>query len=133
MTTNTTTPTQGVDIREELEAFLYTPYGLGTLAGVAIILTSLLWCIGCCIYCCYRKAHSSQHTEGTLEVSREMEYIGVSSIPPIQQHHHRDGTMSSGYSTGPPSNTLNSQAGAGTNNNTVSLSLDSYHHGISTQ
>lgn len=100
--------TQELDILKELELFFYTPYGVSTVAGVAILLTSLLWCIGCCIYCCYQRGRNSRNTVGTLEANREMEYIGVSTLPSSQEQQHRDGTMSSGYST---ANTLNSQAG----------------------
>lgn len=57
------------DIAQQFEGFLYTPYGLATLAVVAILLTSLVWSVGCCIYCCCRRRQRLQQG-GVTEASR---------------------------------------------------------------
>lgn len=89
------TSEQMLDIVEELESFLYTPYGVGTLAGVAIILTSFLWILGCCIYSCCRSQHR-RNEEGIQEASRELRFIDT----PIASRQQVNGTLSSGYNTG---------------------------------
>ena len=112
-----------LDIARELEAFLYTPYGVSTLAALAIVLTSAAWGIGCCLcYCCYRRRHRNQ--DGTLEASREMEYFGMLSSAASSRNHlgGSHNTMSSGYNTGPGPVTYSLSH---TGNNTVTSSLDS--------
>lgn len=96
---------------EQLESFLYTPHGLGTLAGAVFILTSLLWLLCgclccCCIYCKRRKQRSSL---GISKADSDLRYISTASFPtatsttnsvsrhsfrPVQTH---TGTGSSGY------------------------------------
>jgi hypothetical protein len=110
---STSPPTQ-LDIVGELESFLYTPYGVGTLAVVVSLLTSFLWCVGCCVCHCIQKRHSLNQ-EGVLEANAEMDYYG-SGIP----NGGRDGTLSSGYNTAIPYS-LNSLAG----DVTLRTSLDS--------
>lgn len=112
-----TDPTKTLDVVEELKSFLYTPYGVSTLAAAAVVLTCVLWCVGCCILCfCHQRRHR-HNLEGTLEANREIEYFGVVNMSSTQQQG--GGTMSSGYN----SNTGNSLAGA--NNNLFATSLDS--------
>lgn len=112
------TTDQMLDIVEELESFLYTPYGLGTLAGVAILLTSLLWSLGCCIYCCCRSQHR-RNEEGTQEAGRELHFIDA---PAVVSQKEGNGTMSSGYNTGPASYSLTSLLAS---NNISNSSMDS--------
>lgn len=109
---NSTFTTEELDVVEELKSFLYTPYGAGTLAGAAVILTSILWALGCCLYCCCRrKCCSSGNHEGTLEAGREIEFFSTLTLPTSQQQQQQvDGTLSSGYNTGPHSHSLNSQS-----------------------
>ena len=109
-----------IDVVQELESFLYTPYGVSALAGLAILLTSALWGVCCCIYCCCCRRRCRGNQDGTLEANREIEYFGMLSDSSLSRRHRRDGTMSSGYNTGPTAYTLTQ-----TGNNTVSSSLDS--------
>ncbi len=111
-----------LDIVEEFETFLYTPYGMSALAGLAILLTSALWGVGCCLcFCCYRRRlDRSSGQDGTLEANREMEYYGMLSSSSSSGHHRGNGTMSSGYSTGPTAYSLSLA-----DNHTVTSSLDS--------
>ena len=81
----------------ELESFLYTPYGVGTLAGATILLTSFLWFLGCCIYCCCRRKYQQHNEEGIQEAGRELHFIDG----PVASHQEGNGSMSSGYNTGP--------------------------------
>ena len=113
-----------LDLIGELESFLYTPYGMSTLAVFVMLLTSVLWGVGCCVcYCCYRRRRFGNQ-EGTLEASREMEYFGMLSDSTNSRSHLGGGghsTMSSGYNTGPTAAYSLSHTG----NNTVTSSLDS--------
>ncbi len=87
-------------IVQELESFLYTPYGVATLAALAILLTSLLWGIGFCVYCYHQRKGRHRHEDGgTIEASQEMDYYGMTSLSSNQQQGDR-GTLSSGYNTG---------------------------------
>lgn len=118
---STDMPSNSVDSIEDFETFLYSPYGVSTVAVVAIILTSLIWLSGCCIYCCYRRRHRD-HQEGMLEANREIYFFGMTGDTSNQQHGN--GTLSSGYNTGPPpSYSFNSLLN--TNNTTYNSSLDS--------
>lgn len=98
-------------ITEEIEDFLYTPYGLATLAIVAVTLTSLIWLLGCWVYCCYRKRRR-QRQAGTTEANRDLYYLGVND---------QNGTLTSGYNTGPQSYSLSLT----TDNRLFHTSLDS--------
>ena len=117
MTDATTMSTQTTElgIPQQIESFLYTPYGLATLAAVSIFLTSLLWTCGCCIYCCYRRRHRLQE-DGITEANRDLYYFGVTD-PTVN-----GGTMTSGYNTVPPSFSLN--AGTGIFNTSLDSILD---------
>ena len=77
---------------QAIEDFLYTPHGLVTLAAVAVLLTSLVWCLGCSIYClCRRRRQRAQG--GITEANRDLFYLGVPDPG--------NGTLTSGYNTGP--------------------------------
>lgn len=110
------------NILESVEEFLYTPYGLGTLAAAAIILTSLVWCIGCCIFCCCAK--KCRKVRGVDEASGEIEYLSVvrssntldSTLKPYNEH----GTGTSGYQSHVGSYSLDSIRG-GTAEMTTSM------------
>lgn len=110
-----------LNIGEELESFLYTPYGVSALAGVTVLLTSLLWCLGCCVYCCIQRRHT-QNQEGELVANREMDYYGVLQSGELSNPHHGEGTMSSGYNTAPTPYSLDSLTG---HNAIYTSSLDS--------
>lgn len=90
-------------IIEHLEAFLYTPYGLGTLAGTAIILTSLVWLLGCCVFCCCRwcvRRRRDHLALGVAEADADLRYVSTTSSNPGTGHNLRPtefGTGSSGY------------------------------------
>ena len=115
--------TTNLDIVDELESFLYTPYGVSTVAGAAILLTSLLWIVGCCCCCyCYLHRRRSYDLDGVLEANRDLDYYGVVSVPAGLQGN---GTLSSGYNTA-LTDSLDSHAG--TNAATLTTSLDSILH-----
>lgn len=120
--TNTSTPptTTQLNIGEELESLLYTPYGVSTLAGVAIFLTSLAWCLGCCLYCCLKRRRGQ---EGMLEADRELDFYGVEQGG-LSNPLHRDGTLSSGYNTAPTIYSMDTPTGT-TNKAIFTTSLDS--------
>lgn len=111
MYNSTTDPTAELNVVEELEGFLYTPYGVGTLAGLTLVLTCVVWCVGCCVYCCVRR-RCGRNQDGLVEATRDIQYYGVASTDPTQDH--RDGTLSSGYNTALTTFSLNSSA-AGSN------------------
>ena len=124
---NTTGPTNSIGhgniIIEELESFLYTPIGLGTLAGVSVLVTSLIWLLFCCICCCcWRKCRRSE--DGTQEADRELHFIDP---PRVSSSHNAGGTMSSGYNTGPASYSMTSLL-TSTNNLVLESSMDSVVH-----
>ncbi len=91
---NLANDTDQINFIEELETFLYTPYGLGALAGVSVLVTSLFWLLVCCSCCCcyWRKLRNSE--EGMVEADKDLHFIDSSKAP------GRNGTMSSGYNTG---------------------------------
>lgn len=117
-----TSPTAQLSIGVELESFLYTPYGVSTLAAVAVLLTSFVWCLGCSVYCCHQR-RQRQNQEGVLEANRELDYYGVEQSG-LTNPLHRDGTMSSGYNTAPTLYSLDTPTGT-TNKATFTTSLDS--------
>jgi hypothetical protein len=88
-------PSDDPSVIDRLESFLYTPMGLGTLAGVAVIITSLVWLVGCCIYCCCRRRRSSEEG-GVTVANRDLMFLDIGTTEPVH-----NGTMSSGYNTGP--------------------------------
>ena len=89
MSSNNSTSTSA---SQAIEEFLYTPHGLVTLAAVAVLLTSLVWLLGCCIYCfCKRRRQRSER--GLTEANRDLFYLGVNDPA--------NGTLTSGYNTGP--------------------------------
>lgn len=96
----TTDMNPDADLGSRLVSFLYTPYGVATLAAISIIITSLVWTLGCMIYCCCKY---KRHESGVAEANREMLFFG--NMGPASNGH---GTMSSGYNTGPQSYTTNS-------------------------
>ena len=57
------------DISQQFESFLYTPYGVVTLAAVSVLVTSVVWSVGCCIYCCWRRRRRLQQ-DGVTEANR---------------------------------------------------------------
>lgn len=83
-------------IFEEIESFLYTPHGLATLSGVVILVTSLIWLIGCCICCCCWKCHKHRQN-GVTEASGDLKYMTMTipDITPPQLGGYS--TNSSGY------------------------------------
>ena len=95
-TVTTTDMNTDSDLGGRLVSFLYTPYGLATIAAITAILTSLVWTIGCMIVCCCKY---KRHELGTAEANREMLFFG--NLGPANGNGH--GTMSSGYNTGPQS------------------------------
>ena len=103
LTTTMDLSTDDPSIIDRLESFLYTPMGVGTLAAVAVVITSLIWLVGCCIYCCCRRRRSSEEG-GVTVANRDLMFL---DIGPTELVHN--GTMSSGYNTGPqPYTTSNS-------------------------
>ena len=57
------------DISQQFESFLYTPYGVATLAAVSVLITSFVWSMGCCIYCCWQRRRRLQQ-DGVTEANR---------------------------------------------------------------
>lgn len=90
---NTTTT-----ILQDIESFLYTPYGLGTIAGLSILCTSFVCLISCCcIVCCYWKYHQGEsRSNGIIEAGNDLKYI-----------HHGTRVISSHAPTSSDTNTLN--------------------------
>ena len=97
-------------ILQDIETFLYTPYGLATLAATAVILTSFVWFIACCIFCCCWKCHKRQVTAeigGSIEAGNDLKYIQHRSTGDNIMHTTRpitgqgySTTNSSGYQSG---------------------------------
>lgn len=83
-------------ILEEIESFLYTPYGLATLSGVVLLVTSLIWFIGCCIFCCCWKCHKRRQN-GVTEAGGDLKYMTMMTpdVRPPQLGGYS--TNSSGY------------------------------------
>ena len=111
-----------IDIIEKLETFLYTPYGLGALAGVSVLVTSLIWLVGCCICCCFchwKKLRSNE--DGLQEADREMDFIDSTTVGSRKQN---TGTMSSGYNTGPASYSMASLIGSNSSTAILDSSVD---------
>ena len=126
LTTTTTTmvPSTDPSVIDRLESFLYTPMGVGTLAGVAVIVTSLVWLVGCCVYCCCRWRRSGEEG-GVTVANRDLMFLDVGSTEPVH-----NGTMSSGYNTGPQpyttsSNSYNNPMGRNGSTAMLHTSLDS--------
>ena len=77
--------------------------GVGTLAAVAVVITSLVWLVGCCVYCCCRRRRSREEG-GVTVANRDLMFLDIGPTEPVH-----NGTMSSGYNTGPqPYTTSNS-------------------------
>lgn len=126
---NTTTAPK-LDIVEKLESFLYTPYGVSTLAVVAMLFASLFWCLACCLYCCIRRRRGQEDQGGVLEANREMDYYGVLSVTPSGTNQgDGGGTLSSGYNTAPTAYSDSLRANTGQ----TALSLDSLHATFTSQ
>lgn len=101
--TTTMDPSTDPSVIDRLESFLYTPMGVGTLAGVTVVITSLIWLVGCCVYCCCRWRRSSEEG-GVTVANRDLMFLDIGPTEPVH-----NGTMSSGYNTGPqPYTTSNS-------------------------
>lgn len=67
---------------QDVESFLYTPYGLGALAGAAVLLTSCIWVVCCCFcMCCWRCHANRKNTSetGIIEASNDLKYMTVHS------------------------------------------------------
>lgn len=115
------------DALDQFLLHLYTPYGVASLAVIAIILTSLVWTMACCIVCCCRWRQRERQS-GDSEASREMTYYGMGSTEELDvgysQTGMQGGTLSSGYNTGPPAST-SSLAQMNTTTNTQNTSMDS--------
>lgn len=118
MTNTSASPTTRLNIAEEFESLLYTPYGVSTLAGAAVLLTSLVWCLGCCYL--WRR----RNQEGVLEANIELDYYGVQQSGLTNPLRGGDGTMSSGYNTAPTTYSLDTPTGT-TNKAIFTNSLDS--------
>lgn len=117
--TDPVSTTDSDSIGERLESFLFTPYGVATIAGLAIIFTSIFWTIGCCIYCCCRY---KRQEGGETEANRDLLFFG--NIGP--SYPSGNGTLSSGYNTGSQAYSVNGYT-RGRNDSTAMLntSLDS--------
>lgn len=100
------------DIIRSIEDFVYTPYGVATVAAVAILITSFVWLTGCCIYCCMRWRCRLEES-GVAEANKDIQYLGI--------HGNERGTLSSGYNT---SYSLNSI----TTDHVINTSLDCIIH-----
>ena len=101
---------------QDIEDFVYTPYGVATVAVLAVIVTSLLWSLGCCIYCCCRyRARRGQG--GVAEASGELRFVNIGSNPGghTSSNNGYTGTGSSGY-----------HSHAGTMNHSVTSFHDGY-------
>lgn len=57
--------TPGNSFLNQLEDFIYTPAGAGAVAGAAVVVTSIVWLLGCLAYCCYirRKKKDDEGSE----------------------------------------------------------------------
>ena len=133
---------------EQVESFVYTPYGVATVAAVSVLVTVLLWMVSCCIFFKCRQRRRARQS-GVTEANREIQYVGTSfeydgtsGAGRMQMQssvdrgeggerggggggggHQATGTMSSGYSTGP--HTSHSMNSFQTDNVFLSSSLDS--------
>ena len=107
-------------LSDRLESFLYTPYGLATLAGITIIITSIVWTICCMVYCCCRY---KRNEAGVAEANRDILFFG--DVGP--SYPANNGTLSSGYNTGPQPYTMNSYSRErnGSTTQMLNTSLDS--------
>jgi len=111
-----------IDIIEKLETFLYTPYGLGTLAGVSALVTSFLWLLVCCICCCFchwKKVRNDE--DGLQEADQEIDFIDSTTVASGKPN---TGTMSSGYNTGPASYSMVSPVGSNSRTAILDSSMD---------
>lgn len=97
------------DIIRSIEGFVYTPYGVATVAAAAILLTSVVWFMGCCVYCCLRWRNRLDES-GVAEANKDILYLGIHGA-------EQSGTLTSGYNT---SYSLNSIAGE----HVINTSLD---------
>ncbi len=128
-TTTATTPPPP-DALDQFLLHLYTPYGVASVAAVAIILISLVWTLACCIVCCCKWRQRERQT-GDSEASREMTYYGMGSTEELDvgytqpQGTLHGGTLSSGYNTGPPASTSSLAYTHDTTTGTQNTSMDS--------
>ena len=76
--------------------FLYTPYGLGTLAGSSVAITSLLWIIVCCSILCCRKWLKKRES-GSTSAEVDLKYVSVAKGRGTGEE--QVGTSSSGYNS----------------------------------
>lgn len=119
-------------ILQTLETFLYTPYGLGTLAATAIVLTSLVWLLSCCICCCcwrYVKKRRNRLALGVAEADNDLRYVSTELCntengsrrlePTSGGTGTRVGTEGTGIGTG--------SSGYQSHSGTFNYSLDSFH------
>lgn len=108
---NTTVTSSSNDLMDDIEDFIYTPYGVALVAILAVLLTSLLWTFCCCVYCCYRKRQQINQS-GTAEANRDLYYLGVGE---------QNGTLTSGYNTAPRAYSMSTLG----DNGVMHTSLDS--------
>ena len=78
---------------------LYTPHGLVSLVAVTIIVTSLVWCLGCCCIIACRR-WQKRRADGSTMAEEDLTYVSVpmSSPTTIVKGDHI-GTYSSGYAS----------------------------------
>ena len=99
---------------QDIEDFVYTPYGVATVAALAFIITSLIWLLGCCIYCCCRY-RTRRGQGGVAEAGGELRFVNIGSNPGHTPNNGYTGTGSSGY-----------HSHAGTMNHSVTSFHDGY-------
>ena len=99
---------------QAIEDFVYTPYGLATVAVAAIIITSLIWLLGCCIYCCCRY-RTRRGQGGVAEAGGELRFVNIGPNAGPTPNNAYTGTGSSGY-----------HSHAGTMNHSVTSFHDGY-------
>ncbi len=114
LNSNSTVSPSSDDIMDDIEDFLYTPYGLALVAVIAALVISLVWSCCCCVYCCYRKRHRSLET-GVAEANRDLYYLGVGE---------QSGTLTSGYNTAPHAYSMNSLGDNGVFHTSMDSILD---------
>ena len=92
------------DFLQDVESFLYTPLGLGALAGATALLTSCLWLLCCSVACCCIKWRNKRRQSGTIEAGADLKYMTCTEFRPPQYssatstengYHSNAGTLSS--------------------------------------
>ena len=86
------------DISQQFESFLYTPYGVATLAAVSVLITSFVWSMGCCIYCCWQRRRRLQQ-DGVTEANRwegKAEEVGGGEEGEVEEGEEEEGEEKKG-------------------------------------